>query len=239
MYRIFFALAMAMTLLFLLTMWTGHTKAEKPPENLDHFSSGLITCICGVGLHTLVIIYFVGTGRTIKAAILQIQLPVEFLQRSNQWYKTRGFLWAGLSCLFLVATLVLGGALDAGRYYLFAFHQGLAYFTVFFNCTTFVFEYRAIKKNKALLRDIDLAIEKLPPHPEPLPIPSIDPPAPFMLGQKLTFYAVTLLFPYVFLKNGWGWDHLPFWPFLTLCLLLLVPGIVLKILYRPSQWQKH
>ncbi|MEK7484664.1 MAG: hypothetical protein AABZ60_10080 [Planctomycetota bacterium] len=238
MYRIFFALAMAMVLFFLLTLWTGHTKAYKPQENLDHFSSGLITCICGVGLHTLVIIYFVGTGRTIKAAILQIQLPIEFLQRSNQWYKSRGFLWAGLSCLLLVTTLVLGGALDSGRSYLFYFHRFTAYFTVAFNLFTFVYEYRAIKKNKLLLRDIDVAIEKLPLNPVPLPVPANEVPAPFMLGQKLVFYAITLLFPYVFLKNGWGWNDLSFWPFFTLCLLLMIPGIFLKILYRPSTWKK-
>lgn len=238
MYRIFLGFCFILMLLFVATLWTGHIKSEKPQSNLDHFSSGLFTCIFGVGLHTLVIIYFVGTGRTIKAAIQDIQLPQAFLARSNEWYHSRGFLFAGLSCVFLVTTLVLGGALDSGRRSLLWGHTIFAYFTVFFNVFTWYYEYPFIKRNNQLLRDIDTFLEKnpVPKGPLPPPVGEIKPPMPFLLGQKLVFYGVTILFPYVFLKQGWGWDRLSFWPFLVLCLLLIVPGIVLKIRYRPSTW---
>jgi len=240
MYRIFLTLCLFIVMLFVFALWTGHTKADKPFDNLDHFSSGLLVCICGVGVHALVIVYFIGTGRTIKAAVQEIQLPVKYLERSNFWYQTRGFLWAGLSCVFLVTTLVLGGALDSGRNSLFYFHSGFAYTTILFNLFTFVYEYRALKKNGELFKEIDDIIENntfIPTPPKEGSLTdTIEPPAPFMLGQKLVFYGVTVLFPYVFLKKGWGWYELAFWPFLVCSLLLFIPGVILKIIYRPSTW---
>jgi hypothetical protein len=237
MFRIFFSLSLLLVLFMGYTLWTGHLKSSQTPGNLEHFQAGILLCTSLVGLHTLVIIYFVGTGKTIKAAIQDIQLPVEYLKRSNEWYRSKGFLWAGLSCVFIVTTLVLGGASDSGRTYLAPYHSAFAYFSVLFNLATFGFEFYAIKKNGVLLQEIDNVIEKNNyPKVKVLLTPEVKPPQPYMDGQKLIFYGVTLLFPYVFLKNGWGWERLPFWPFLTLCLLLCLPGILLKWVYRPSTW---
>ena len=62
----------------------------------DHKLIGLGTALYGCFVHSLVLVYFIGTGRSIKDAVTNGRLHQEFYHRSRNCYKSKGYHQPGL-----------------------------------------------------------------------------------------------------------------------------------------------
>src|SRR5262245_10189643 len=69
-----------------------------------HLWAGLFAAALGVGLHTLVILFMLVTGRVIREAVRARALAPEFLVELNQFFgRKRAYPLAGLGAAALVA----------------------------------------------------------------------------------------------------------------------------------------
>jgi len=75
----------------------------------NHLGLGLVTAILTVGVHSLMILFMIITGRVLRAAMQSRPLREEYLQELNEFFANKaGYPAALLAALAIVATGVLG-----------------------------------------------------------------------------------------------------------------------------------
>ncbi len=116
-----------------------------------HLWAGLFTACLGVGVHTLVILFMLVTGRVLREAIRSRQLEPQLLEELNQFFaRKRAYPLAGIGASALVATGVLGySAKGFGISPAWHFLVGLV--AVVFNLWALQEEYRALRENQRLV----------------------------------------------------------------------------------------
>ena len=163
MIRIFPVLAAVDALALLVTFAAGLLKWLDPAaldaiDPLLHFKLGLFTVIGNLGLHCLIFIYFLGTGRWVKEVALAYQIPDVPWPRLTRDLKRRTFPPA------LFAMLVPIAAAAAGMGAMFQewpreIHLSLAAASLLVNAWAFVVEYRNVRANvgalDGVLREVD------------------------------------------------------------------------------------
>jgi len=151
--KIFLGLAFWNVVLFVATIWLGiaHRSAH-----WQHQAMGVLTGIYTLLTHSIVLMHFMGSGKGIKDAVETHGLPADYARRTRR-FKARTSGLATLSCLLIIAVVWLGGAKDVGMLKGMT-HAWLAYFVVAFNLYSFWVEYRVIKENTEMIREIDARI---------------------------------------------------------------------------------
>ena len=114
-----------------------------------HFLVGLLAGICTLLVHSIVMTYFIGTGRWVKEAVTRWQLDPAF-DRATRKLKARSFPFAFFSMVFIIVTTILGAACDNGSAPSWL-HLSAAIVTIGFNVVSYFFEYAAVEQNVALL----------------------------------------------------------------------------------------
>jgi len=116
-----------------------------------HLWAGLFTACVGVGVHTLVILFMLVTGRVLREAIRSRRLAPDLLDELNRFFaRKRAYPLAGLGATLLVATGVLGySARGLGISPAWHFLFGVA--AVVFNLWALQEEYRALRENQRLV----------------------------------------------------------------------------------------
>lgn len=117
-----------------------------------HFVAGIVAGVTTLLTHSIVMTYFIGTGRWIKEAIEKWGLDPEFDRRTRK-LKARSFPFAFFSMVFVILTTILGGAADTGLVPGWA-HLTVAYLTILFNLISYFFEYNAVVDNVKLLDQV-------------------------------------------------------------------------------------
>lgn len=152
---IFLGLAIWNTIFFVLTIYLGETHAWPA-----HFTVALITAIFTCVTHSVVMIHFMGTGKGIKEAVDAYSLPNDpetgYVRRTKK-FKARTSGLATVAPLLIIVTTWLGAACHTGRMGTL-WHAVLAYFSVVFNLYAFVVEYRVIRENTAMMKEINRLI---------------------------------------------------------------------------------
>lgn len=149
-----------------------------------HLWSGLFSAALGVGVHTLVILFMLVTGRVLREAIRVRKLSPEFLAELNTFFARKSaYPLAGLGAASLVAAGVLGYS-ARGFGISSAWHWLVGLLAVLVNLWALQEEYRALRANQRLidraareLDALDRALEAsgaaLPPEPPPAPFVSL------------------------------------------------------------------
>jgi len=116
-----------------------------------HFWSGLLTAALGVGLHTLVILFVLITGRVLREAMQARSLGPQFLSELNDFFaRRRAYPLAVLAAFAIVAAGVLGnGARGFGISPVWHWLAGLA--AVGLNLWALQEEYRILRRNQTLV----------------------------------------------------------------------------------------
>lgn len=142
----FTALAAVVVPALLATAWLGIMGNKEL-----HLEVGLVTAIAAVGLHSLVILFMILTGRILREAVKSRDLPREFLDELNQFFAERAAYPAALlAAFFIVAAGVLGyGAPSLGLSP--AVHMIAGILALVFNLWAVSVELRALRGNKALI----------------------------------------------------------------------------------------
>lgn len=164
---IFLGLAFWNIVLFGLTIWLGVTHHS---NHWQHQAMGVLTGIYTCLTHSVVLMHFMGSGKGIKEAVEGHALPDDpqtgYVRRTRK-FKARTSGLATLGCLLAIVVVWLGGAKDVGMSKSMA-HAWLSYFVVAFNLYAFHVEYRVIKENTAMIREINAKIQTASkPSPQP------------------------------------------------------------------------
>jgi hypothetical protein len=155
--KIFIGLVFWNVVLFTVTIWLGVTHHS---SHWQHQAVGVLTGIYTCLTHSIVMMHFMGSGKGIKEAVETHNLPNDpqtgYTRRSRKLH-ARASAMATLCSLLIIAAAVLGAAKDTGRLKGMT-HAWFAYAVVAFNLYSFWIEYRVIKENTAIIREIDAKV---------------------------------------------------------------------------------
>src|SRR5581483_3808599 len=123
-----------------LSRWRGSVARADDPTYMVHFLLGLFAVLVTLGVHCLIFIYFLGTGRWVKEVALAYRLPDAPLPRLTRDLKRCTFPVALLAMLVPIATAVAGGGQNQG--WPWTVHFALACTTLLVNVWAFTVERR-------------------------------------------------------------------------------------------------
>lgn len=164
-----------------------------------HLWAGLFAATLGVGVHTLVILFMLVTGRVLREAIRSRKLEPTLLDELNRFFaRKRAYPLAGASAALLVLTGVLGySAKGFGISPAWHFLVGLA--AVCFNLWALAEEYRALRENQRLIdraaNELDALDRDLVARGEALPE---SPSAPLLSLRNGWTLAIGAWLPYLY-----------------------------------------
>ncbi|MFT5286227.1 MAG: hypothetical protein ACI8TQ_002395, partial [Planctomycetota bacterium] len=135
-----------------------------------HLTVGLFAAILTVGVHTLMILFMIITGRVLRAAMESRPLGPEYLTELNDYFsKKPGYPAALLSAVSIVATGVLGYS-QRGFGLAASIHMIVGLAAVILNLWALTLEYKTLCANQRLLDRTAEALDKLDAANEkPLP----------------------------------------------------------------------
>lgn len=149
------------TLLFLLITsalgWYVHTSMRVFEY---HIVLGLMTAIFTCLVHCAVFTHFIGTGKGIKEAVTAGGLSQDYIAETRR-FKARTSPLALFSMLTMMAAAILGGAVDTRVLPVWT-HWGMAVVAAILNLWTFPLEYRVLKQNTLLMRQIEAQLAPRP-----------------------------------------------------------------------------
>lgn len=207
---------------------------------------GLISVLLAVALHCLIFGIFTGAGKDARELLEDIKLKSDLALKIKAFRK-EVFPPALYSILLLVLGAVMGGAARTPT--MARVHMGLMLFTIFYNLKTFWKEYRAIKANAALVRELNLIaapVSAAMPKGAPRELEILEGATEeldwgthvFALGSFLVFMGLNVWLPYLYFRFIVGYFQLSLWPFLLGSGGLILGGVYLRKRYesfRPSR----
>ena len=126
-----------------LGIWTGGTP--------NHLTVGLFAAVLTVGVHSLMILFMIITGRVLRAAMQSRPLGDQYLQELNVFFARKpGYPAALLAAFSIVVTGVLGYG-QRGFGLPPAVHMLVGLLAVIGNLWALTIEYRTLKENQTLL----------------------------------------------------------------------------------------
>lgn len=162
-----------------------------------HLWIGLFTASLAIGLHTLLILFQIVTGRVLREAMRARPLGPEFLDELNRFFaEKKAYPLAGLSAAAIVAAGVLGFS-ARGFGISPVWHWAIGMAAVLINLWALKQEYASLRSNQRLvdraadkLDEIDLELGELPAEPD-----EPDPGAARRLGLG---FAIGSWLPYLY-----------------------------------------
>src|SRR6516162_545981 len=136
-----------------LSRWRGSVLRADDSTYLIHFLLGLFAVLLTLGVHCLIFIYFLGTGRWVKEVALAYRLPDAPLPRLTRDLKRRTFPLALLAMLVPIATAAAGAAAQRQEWP-WTIHASLAAVTLLVNLWAFVIEYRNVSINTSVIDQV-------------------------------------------------------------------------------------
>jgi hypothetical protein len=158
----------AINFLLLLTTFTvgwcsfargGLLNGDDPLYPL-HFNLALFAVLSTLGLHCLVFIYFLGTGRWVKEVALAYRIPDAPLPRLTRDLKRRTFPVALLAMLVPIAAAAAGAAAQR-REWPWYVHASLATATLLVNLWAWVVEYRNVRTNGGIIDEVMREVDRI------------------------------------------------------------------------------
>lgn len=130
------------------------------PTYLLHVYLGLVAVTTTLGVHCLVFIYFLGTGRWVKEVALAYRIPDEPLPKLTRELKRRAFPPALFAMLVPIAASSTGAGV-ATLEWSWLIHAALAVFTLAVNGWAFVREYDCVKTNARVIDDVLVEVDRI------------------------------------------------------------------------------
>lgn len=167
MIRIFTTLALLDTVGLLAALGIGSLSklreaAQHPsdPTFLIHFQVGLYAILINLGVHCLIFIYFLGTGRWVKEVAQAYDLPDAPLPRLTRELKRQTFPPA-LFAMLVPITAAAAGLGTQMHGWPWAIHAGLAIASLAVNFWAFRIEYRNVRTNTEVLAGVKREVDRI------------------------------------------------------------------------------
>lgn len=219
----------------LLVVALGATVVLGLTGSPKHLWAGLLTVALGVGVHTLVILFMLVTGRVLREAIKVRKLSAEFLAELNQFFARKGaYPLAGSSATALVAAGVLGyGARGFGISP--AWHWLVGLCAALLNLFALQHEYLALRANQRLVDRAASELDALDRESEARgePLPPEPPSEPWLSLRNGLTLAIGAWLPYLYrtvIQRHGRFDEVGMHPWLELSLagVLLTLYVLLR-----------
>ncbi|MBI4431345.1 MAG: hypothetical protein HY587_06510 [Candidatus Omnitrophica bacterium] len=146
---VFIGLAIANTILLLLTAGTGYLQMGQILPEHFHILAGLFVTLFTCFVHSIIFIYFLGTGKSIKTACDEYKIEGDFVRMTRK-LKGRSFPFALFGSLAMMAAAFTGGA-AATEAVSPNGHHVTVLAAMGWNILCFVYEYKAVCENTFLL----------------------------------------------------------------------------------------
>jgi hypothetical protein len=125
---------------------------------LVHFCLGLFTALAILLVHSIIFIYFLGTGRLVKEVAIAYQMPDQPWPKLTRELKRQAFPPALFSMLIGIGTAAAGMGRQLEQWH-WSIHLTLALLTLAINLWAFRVEYRCVSTNggviDAVLEEVD------------------------------------------------------------------------------------
>jgi hypothetical protein len=144
----------------LVSRFTHAVDDPSNPTYTLHFYLGLFTVLATLALHSLIFIYFLGTGRWVKEVAIAYRLPDAPLPKLTRDLKRRTFPVALLAMLVPIATAAAG----AGAYrkeWPWQVHLALGSATLLVNVWAFLVEHRNVHINAGILDEVLREVDRI------------------------------------------------------------------------------
>ncbi|HWP48375.1 MAG TPA: hypothetical protein VNM22_14515 [Candidatus Limnocylindrales bacterium] len=153
---IFVLLASLNLLAFSITVILGFIAMKSLWLFQYHIGAGLLTALFTCVVHSIVFTHFIGSGLSVKEAVLANNLGFDYIQKTRR-FKARVFPFALLSTLLTIVVVAMGSAahtlLIPGW-----IHGFFAILAVILNIRAFFLEYRYVGENSRLLESLNRAL---------------------------------------------------------------------------------
>jgi len=157
MWHYFTAAVLLLVPALLATLFTGllHDESER------HLWTGLFTATLGVGVHTLVILFMLVTGRVLREAMRARSLGPQWLEELNRFFsERRAYPLAVLGAFSLVGAGVLG--MSARGFEISpVWHMLVGVAAVVVNLWTLSEEYKALRVNQRLVDSVAGELDRI------------------------------------------------------------------------------
>jgi hypothetical protein len=167
--RIFTTLASVVTLSILASIAFGFWAMALATDQYQlfwkdisttHFTLGLFTSILILLVHSIIFIYFLGTGRLVKEIAIAYQMPDEPLPKLTRELKRKAFPAALFAMLIGIATVAAGAGRQVAGWH-WSIHLTLAFVTLAVNLWAFWVEYRCVSTNAGVMDEVFRAIDRI------------------------------------------------------------------------------
>lgn len=148
----------------LATVVTGHLYGATDLPFEAHFAVALTAATAALFTHSMVMFYFIGTGKRVREEVRERHWNPEFVQRTRL-FKKRVFPWTSLAILSLMTTFILGGGTHTGVIPPWI-HATLAWTTLVLQLLCFPRQVVALGQNGELMDHIDVAADRADRGPE-------------------------------------------------------------------------
>lgn len=153
---IFTGLAVVNSLLLLLVAATGWLARTGSVSSSMHVQAGLFGTLFTCLVHSIIFVYFLGTGKSIKTACEEHGIRDDFT-RSTRRLKGQAFPFALFGALAIMGVAIAGGGVNSGVIQP-SIHLYLALSVFAWNIMCFFFEYKAVRTNMNLLTKLAEAL---------------------------------------------------------------------------------
>jgi hypothetical protein len=165
--RILFRLAVVVYLLLIAATvagaWSFITGGRRDPDSQAfpiHIYLGLIAPIAALGIHCLVFIYFLGTGRWVKEVAEAYRIPDDPLPKLTRELKRKAFPPALFAMLVPIATAAAGAAAQTEVLH-WGWHATGAVASLIVNLWAFWIELDCVDTNSAVIDQVMKEVERI------------------------------------------------------------------------------
>jgi hypothetical protein len=127
---------------------------------IAHFYCGLFAVIMNLAVHSIIFIYFLGTGRWVKEVAIAYDMPDVPLPKLTRELKRKVFPAALFAMLIPIATAAAGAGVQLQHWPWFA-HGSLALITILINVWAYRVEYQTICTNSGVLDDVLREVDRI------------------------------------------------------------------------------
>jgi hypothetical protein len=127
---------------------------------LYHFQLGLFAVLINLAVHSLIFIYFLGTGRWVKEVAIAYDIPDDPLPKLTRELKRRTFPPALFAMLVPIAAAAAGAGVQL-REWPWYVHGSLAVLTLLINLWAYRVEYRNISTNAGVIDDVLREVDRI------------------------------------------------------------------------------
>jgi hypothetical protein len=138
----------------------GSRANQADPTYLLHIYLGLTAGITTLGVHCLVFIYFLGTGRWVKEVALAYAIPDRPLPKLTRELKRGTFPIALLAMLVPVAASATGAGVATLNWWWF-YHGAMATITLLVNYWAFRVELRNVTINAGIIDEVMREVDRI------------------------------------------------------------------------------